>query len=52
MIPATFPPSNSFNEVGAEDVGKFLKKLGIQYKDIQQANAISSNTETQDEKKY
>lgn len=46
------PAVKLFNEVGAEDVGKFLKKLGIQYKDIQQANAISSNTETQDGTKY
>jgi penicillin-binding protein 1A len=41
-----------FNEVGPENVSKFLKNLGIQYKEIQQANAISSNTETQDGTKY
>ncbi|MBM7711833.1 PBP1A family penicillin-binding protein [Enterococcus xiangfangensis] len=46
------PAVKLFNEVGAENVGKFLKKLGIQYKDIQQANAISSNTEAQDGTKY
>lgn len=46
------PAVKLFNDVGAENVTKFLKKLGIQYKDIQQANAISSNTETQDGTKY
>lgn len=47
-VPAVKP----FNEVGPENVSKFLKNLGIQYKEIQQANAISSNTETQDGTKY
>ncbi|WP_288227464.1 PBP1A family penicillin-binding protein [uncultured Enterococcus sp.] len=46
------PAVKLFNEVGPENVSKFLKKLGIEYKDIQQANAISSNTETQDGTKY
>ena len=46
------PAVKLFNEVGPENVSKFLKKLGIQYKEIQQANAISSNTETQDGTKY
>lgn len=46
------PAVKVFNEVGADNVAKFLKKLGIQYKEIQQANAISSNTETQDGTKY
>lgn len=46
------PAVKLYNEVGPENVSKFLKKLNIQYKDIQQANAISSNTETQDGTKY
>ncbi|MDT2426493.1 PBP1A family penicillin-binding protein [Enterococcus avium] len=46
------PAVKLFNEVGPENVTKFLKNLGIQYKEIQQANAISSNTETQDGTKY
>ena len=46
------PAVKLFNEVGPENVSKFLKNLGIQYKEIQQANAISSNTETQDGTKY
>ncbi|MBO0450691.1 MULTISPECIES: PBP1A family penicillin-binding protein [Enterococcus] len=46
------PAVKLFNEVGPENVSKFLKKLNIQYKDILQANAISSNTETQDGTKY
>ena len=46
------PAVKLFNEVGADNVTKFLNKLGIEYKDIQQANAISSNTETQDGSKY
>lgn len=46
------PAVKLFNEVGAEDIAKFLKNLGIEYKNIQQANAISSNTETQDGTKY
>lgn len=46
------PAVKVFNEVGPDNVAKFLKKLGIQYKEIQQANAISSNTETQDGTKY
>lgn len=46
------PAVKVFNEVGAENAAKFLKNLGIQYKDIQQSNAISSNTETQDGTKY
>ena len=46
------PAVKLFNEVGPENVSKFLNKLGIEYKDIQQANAISSNTEAQDGTKY
>lgn len=46
------PAVKLFNEIGPENVSKFLKNLGIQYKEIQQANAISSNTETQDGTKY
>ncbi|MFR2760923.1 MAG: PBP1A family penicillin-binding protein [Enterococcus avium] len=46
------PAVKLFNEVGPENVSKFLKNLGIQYKEIQQANSISSNTETQDGTKY
>ncbi|WP_376713195.1 PBP1A family penicillin-binding protein [Enterococcus raffinosus] len=46
------PAVKLYNEVGPENVSKFLKKLNIQYKDIQQANAISSNTEAQDGTKY
>ena len=34
------PAVKLFNEVGPENVSKFLKNLGIQYKEIQQANAI------------
>ncbi|MFV0560547.1 MAG: PBP1A family penicillin-binding protein [Enterococcus sp.] len=46
------PAVKTFNEVGADNVSKFLKGLGIQYDTIHQANAISSNTSTQDGTKY
>ena len=45
------PAVKLFNDVGKEDVSKFLNGLGIQYKDLVQSNAISSNT-TQDGDKY
>lgn len=38
------PAVKLFNEVGSEDVAKFLKGLGIEYGEIEQANAISSNS--------
>lgn len=45
------PAAKLFDEVGADDVKKFLNGLGIDYKQIVQANAVSSNTE-QDGTKY
>lgn len=45
------PAAKLFMEVGASDVAKFLKSLDIQYEDLTQANAISSNT-TQDGTTY
>ncbi|MGX7328345.1 PBP1A family penicillin-binding protein [Enterococcus bulliens] len=45
------PAAKLFMEVGASDVEKFLKSLDIQYEDLTQANAISSNTK-QDGTKY
>lgn len=46
------PAVKLFDEVGSEDVATFLKGLGIQYKNIAYANAISSNTDTQEGTKY
>lgn len=46
------PAVKLFNEVGADKVAEFLGGLGIQYKSIEQSNAISSNTATQDGTKY
>lgn len=46
------PAVKLFNEVGTENVSKFLKNVGIEYKTIHQSNAISSNTEEQDGTKY
>ncbi|BCA85776.1 peptidoglycan glycosyltransferase [Enterococcus saigonensis] len=45
------PAVKLFNDVGKENVTKFLNGLGIQYKDLVQSNAISSNT-AQDGTKY
>ena len=45
------PAAKLFMDVGASDVEKFLKSLDIQYEDLTQANAISSNTK-QDGTKY
>ena len=46
------PAVKLFNEVGADKIEDFLSRLGIQYAEIQQANAISSNTVDQDGTKY
>ncbi|MGX7172723.1 PBP1A family penicillin-binding protein [Enterococcus ratti] len=46
------PAVKLFNEVGSEKVSAFLKNLGIEYSTIHQSNAISSNTEKQDDTKY
>lgn len=46
------PAVKLFNEVGADKSLEFLNGLGIDYENITQANAISSNTETQDGTKY
>lgn len=46
------PAVKLFNEVGAEKIDGFLGRLNIHYADIQQANAISSNTNEQDGTKY
>lgn len=45
------PAVKLFNEVGADKVKTFLGNLGIQYKNLEMANAISSNSE-QDGTKY
>lgn len=45
------PAVKLFNEVGKDNVTKFLNGLGISYKDLVQSNAISSNT-AQDGSKY
>lgn len=37
-------------DLGADKASEFLSGLGIEYKDIQSANAISSNTEQEDDK--
>ncbi|MGG5358448.1 MULTISPECIES: PBP1A family penicillin-binding protein [unclassified Enterococcus] len=46
------PAVKLFNEVGSDKAAEFLSGLGINYETIHQANAISSNTETQDGTKY
>lgn len=45
------PAVKLFNDAGKENITKFLNGLGIQYKDLVQSNAISSNT-AQDGTKY
>lgn len=39
------PAAKLYMDVGTKNVTKFLDGLGIEYKDLTQANAISSNTE-------
>ena len=46
------PAAKLFADVGADNINKFLAKLGIQYKSIEQANAISSNSSESDGNKY
>ncbi|WP_200849448.1 PBP1A family penicillin-binding protein [Enterococcus sp. CSURQ0835] len=46
------PAVKLYNEVGPERVSEFLKRLGIEYKQIEQSNAISSNTNEQSGTKY
>lgn len=46
------PAVKLFNEVGPEKIDDLLSRLNIHYADIQQANAISSNTNEQDGTKY
>ncbi|GCF93663.1 peptidoglycan glycosyltransferase [Enterococcus florum] len=46
------PAVKLLDEIGTEKAAEFLKGLGIEYKDMFLANAISSNTETQDGTKY
>lgn len=46
------PAVKLLDEVGPERAAEFMKKLGIEYKDVMMSNAISSNTETQDGTKY
>lgn len=46
------PAAKLFEEVGADNISSFLKGLGIEYKNIEQSNAISSNTSEIDGTKY
>ncbi|MEO1770464.1 PBP1A family penicillin-binding protein [Candidatus Enterococcus ferrettii] len=46
------PAVKLLDEVGTDRSAEFMKKLGIEYKDVLMSNAISSNTETQDGTKY
>ena len=46
------PAAKLFEDVGADNVAEFLSRLNIQYKSIEQANSISSNTSTQEGTKY
>ncbi|WP_291292250.1 PBP1A family penicillin-binding protein [Enterococcus sp.] len=46
------PAAKLFEEVGADKISSFLNGLGIEYKNIEQSNAISSNTSEIDGTKY
>lgn len=46
------PAAKLFTDVGVKNVKKFLNGLNIDYSDLQQFNAISSNTGKQDGTKY
>lgn len=46
------PAAKLFMDVGVKNVKKFLNGLNIDYSDLQQFNAISSNTGKQDGTKY
>jgi penicillin-binding protein 1A len=46
------PAAKLFDEVGVDNISSFLKGLGIEYKNIEQSNAISSNTADIDGTKY
>lgn len=46
------PAAKLFWDVGADKVNEFINKLGIEYAELQQFNAISSNISTEDGTKY
>lgn len=46
------PAAKLFWDVGADKVSQFLSNLDIEYAELQQFNAISSNTSTEDGTKY
>lgn len=46
------PAVKLFNEVGKSDIKEFLDGVGIRYSELEQANAISSNTSLQEGTKY
>lgn len=52
VLSRNVPAAKVFWEVGADNINEFLGNLGIQFETLEQSNAISSNTSTQDGTKY
>jgi len=52
VLSRNIPAAKLFADVGADSIQGFLEKLGIQYKNLNQSNAISSNADEQDGANY
>lgn len=52
VLSRNIPAAKLFADVGADSIQDFLENLGIHYKNLNQSNAISSNSDEQDGTKY
>lgn len=52
VLSRNVPAAKLFWEVGADKISEFLSGLDIYYENLEQSNAISSNTSVLDEEKY
>lgn len=52
VLSRNIPAAKLFADVGADSIQEFLGNLNIHYESLNQSNAISSNSDTQDGTKY
>ena len=52
VLSRNIPAAKLFADVGTDSIQGFLENLGIQYKNLNQSNAISSNADEQDGANY
>lgn len=52
VLSRNIPAAKLFADVGADSIQGFLENLGIHYKNLNQSNAISSNSDEQDGTEY